>query len=192
MKKLTLSLALIFIIFFGCREELNITEPVESVGIENQQTNEPNWLKLGIPEGAKLTKKTFASQLIDGAVGGTITVDTEYAGGDFGQIAIWAQLTFHPGSFDGVVEITMNIDDEYLYTDFGPHMVFNQLAEYSVIYTGVNTTGLVEDSLRVAFLAPDGSYEFMETDEIDIDHTNGTVQLLETQIPHFSRYGLTR
>ena len=177
-KLLTLSL-LLFLVFFGCNQESDITSPVG-----NSTIQEPNWL-VSLPSNGLGTETIHtASELIDGVKGGDVQLR-----GTFNGIKIDSRLIIHAGSFTGSMVISTNIDDVNFLTTFGPSYVFNQPLEYTLMLQGLDLTGVNPDNVKFVYQAADGSIHECESDGVDVDLNKGKLKVNKAQIPHFSRYG---
>ena len=174
---LTLGLVL-FLVFFGCNQESDITSPVG-----NKTIQEPNWI-VNLSNGLGVETIHTASELIDGDKGGDVQLR-----GTFNDIKIDSRLIIHSGSFTGSLTISTNIDDVNCLTTFGPSYVFNQPLEYTLMFQGLDLTGVNPDSVKFVYQAADGTIHECESDGVDVDLNKGKLKVNKAKIAHFSRYG---
>ena len=175
---LTLGLFLL-LVFFGCKQESDITSPVGDNTIQK-----PNWLITLPSNGLGIETVHSASELIDGSKGGDVQLR-----GEFGEIKIDSRLHIFSGSFTGFLTISTHIDDVNCLTTFGPSYEFNTPLEYTLMFQGLDLTGVNPDDVKFVYQAADGSIHECESDGVDVDLNKGKLKVNKAKIPHFSRYG---
>ncbi len=188
MKKLlTLSL-LSFLLFFGCTKDSEVTSP--EVGLLHQPVN---WITLPTPINMPVNSEIFTnSELIDGDQGGEVKLVTEYSGGPHGIVKIDSKLEIKQNSFTGTVEISTTCLPEIGLVEFRPSMEFNKDLEYTLVYEGIDLTGVNPETVKFCYIARDGSIVETENLGIDVDIEAGKIKVDKAFIPHFSRYGWVR
>ena len=188
MKKLLVLTALLAFVFFGCNTDSSIVEP--DMSISTLGKTEVNWIKLPVSKDGMLKKDVLVGQDVEGAIGATLAISDSYEGLN-GPVSMSASLQFLPGAFDSSRYITMNINDQFGEGTFSPHGVFDIPAVYNITISGVDLTGINPATITFVYLAEDGTYEYPVNDGITADLTTGTLQIVNAQLPHFSRYGFT-
>jgi hypothetical protein len=75
---------------------------------------------------------------------------------------------------------------------FGPHgTIFSVPAILNIEAHGVDFTGIDPNSVDVYYDNQEtGQWELMARDDVIVDSVNGTVQVINAQLPHFSRYAI--
>jgi hypothetical protein len=184
MKKLLTLGLLLFLVFFGCNRESDITSP-----IGNNSIQEPHWLVSLPSNGLGVETVTSASKYCDGSKDNQIYIDAHIPGGQYGEVHVQSTLVIKKNSFSGFLTISTSIDDENLTTTFGPSYVFNQPLEYTLQLTGVDLTGINPNTVDFVYQAANGSIYPCEHDQIEFDFNNGRIKVQKAKIPHFSRYG---
>ena len=189
MKRLTLISLLAIFIFSSCQNENSILAP-ESSETEYSINNEPNWFSLPSSDTFSLQKSFTREEWVTVSNGGSLEVDEEYEGGPFGEVDVFVNITFQPGALDQDTYITMIANDNTFVFDFSPSMQFNSPAILNVKLVGVDLSGLDMETFDFYYLAYDGTYEVMQYTSLTIDELTGTLELVDAEIPHFSRFGV--
>jgi hypothetical protein len=187
MKTIITTFALLLIFAVGCTDQTSITSPEQNV-----QTQEPNWIALpqSGSSGLHINTEWTTSARINGAQGGFLTNSVSYFDGTSGIVYINARIDFPQGSYPGNENITLTLSDQNTSVMFGPAMDgFNRTVVYNVKYRGLNLNGINPATVKFAFIANDGSIQYANYDRINVDVTNGILEVVNAVIPHFSRYG---
>src|ERR1035437_7628814 len=204
MKKILALLTLAGIIFAGCTDV-----KINSV---SQPENGTNTL-IPIPGKVGLSSETAytTTSVIDGSVGGTMTINASYMGdngqGDNGQgnnghgnnghgnngqlVTLNLTMTIPAGAFNDVRTITLTADDQYAAVSCSPAMVFDKSLILDYSYTGLNlkSLNLPKDKNGFYFIPDSGNFEAVGSTGFLIDKSSGTLSVTGAQINHFSRYG---
>jgi hypothetical protein len=183
MKKYISIIILLSLFVIGCSEQTSINSPVSDLNI-----NEPNWITLPQEVGMSIEKISSSSKSVNGANGTTWPWSTSYTG-TLGRVTISSTLVVEPNSFSGTKTITQKHDDATCATTFGPSMVFNIPLSFTIKYTGIDLSQINPATVKFAYISNDGSVVYAVNDGIVIDLSTGTLQVINAQIPHFSRYG---
>ena len=188
MKKLMLFASLTAFIFFGCNTDNNIVEP--DAAISKAGKTDVTWIQLPAAKEGSLRKDVLVSQEVLGSEGAVLSINDSYEGVN-GPVTIEASLEFLPGAFDSTRFISMSINDLFGETTFSPHGVFYLPAIYNLTITGIDLTGVNPENVSFVYLSPDGTYETIVNDGLNVDIPTGTLEVINAQLPHFSRYGYT-
>jgi len=90
------------------------------------------------------------------------------------------------------LSVAMNKDslDKMVDLDFGPDgTVFNKTIYLDITASKLNLSGVNPDSVGIFYWNPDnGSYEAIPCHAINVNLTDGTVEVIDAEINHFSRY----
>ena len=175
--------ALLTLFVVGCSEQSSVIAPVNNVN-----TNEPNWIALPKAEGMQVNTVVSNSKIIDGTKGGIIALNNMYHSST-GDVVIKSDLRFPDRSFSGQVKFTVSHDDATCLSTYGPSYVFNKALIFNITYTGVDLSTVNPLTVKFAYISTKNSVEYAVNDGIVVDKTTGTLQVINAQIPHFSRYG---
>ncbi len=105
-------------------------------------------------------------------------------------------LQILPGSMSNDAEIGLNLETTELQggvaVTFQPHgTVFSTPAILNITAHGVDFAGVDPNSVDIYYDNPEtGLWEPMQRDQLIVDIISGTVQVINAQLPHFSRYAL--
>ena len=215
--KIFLSISLFTLLLFtGCDSEFDLTSPMN--GLTKLTSEEPLpediindlqciyprednnrlyppgsdsiFIPVNIP--SVMSPQLRVSNVIDGIIGGVLTINFEYYVTELNVIKINASLIFLPGSFDGSKEISMVMDNTIGTISFYPHMVFDIPAQLNLVYTGINLSEVNTNSIDFIFQNDDGLTEQVNYDAIKVLPEVGYLELINASLEHFSRYGWTR
>jgi hypothetical protein len=179
---------LYIIVFFaaliiGCSDESGIVSP------QGNLTEEPDWIVLPASEDLSLKKDATVSRWIYGDQESLLEINTDYAGGPFGRISITANARFQRYSFVGQRYITMNVNDEFGTATFSPTGTFSKPVIYNLTIVGVDLSNVNPATVSFVYMSPDGNYYKPNYQQIVVDKQCGRLQILNAELPHFSRYG---
>ena len=185
MKKFIIITSLLaFAALIGCSSPDALNGPAEPV-----KKDSPNWVVMPKKANMSVEAEFDVSELVSGSAGGTLSLHTSYSGGINGLVTIDADLVFSPGAFSGDKLITLHVNDEYCESTFGPSSVFDVPAVYNIRYTGLDLSGVDPSSVVFIYDSEDGTTEVIENEGISVDVSTGTLEVLNAQLPHFSRFG---
>ncbi len=189
MKKLKLfAMVLILPLLFACQEESNLVGPEKS----SVSTSEPSWISIPASENNQLKKVFSVTQLITAQSGGVIRLDESYEGGPFGNVMLSAEIKFAPGTIDEDTYFTMAFDDEAGVITFSPSMTFNQDAPLTISLKGIDLSDVNIDDIGFVYFDANGEYVDVDAKKLWVKTNDGSLGVLQAQIPHFSRYGFTK
>jgi hypothetical protein len=175
---------LIFLVFFGCNQESEITSP-----INNSTNNELKLLSLPRPaSGLSVEDEYTVSMIISGGKGGVFSADYSYQGnnGTVYQISI---LEFEGGSFYSTKTISQTFSTIGAAMVFGPPMQFLKVVKYTYKISGLDLAGVNPSTLDFVFIDANGNMYPVEYDYIAMDVNSGTLKVAGAKLNHFSRYG---
>jgi hypothetical protein len=159
-----------------------------SLGTEVQ----PEWIVLPPPSNPGLAKTTTVSKLIYGTDESLIEINTGYAGGPFGWVSITSNARFQRNSFVGQRYVSMAVNDQYGSADFSPSGTWLKPVIYNITIQGVDLTGVVPSKVKFVYMAPDGKLYPAVYKSLFVELQSGKLQVIDAQLPHFSRYAFGR
>lgn len=173
-------------VFIGCDpDSISVSPNTDLV-----ESAEPNWIDL--PKSITSLSKSFTTGgLILYDRGGEIVINESYETNN-GLVSVYAKLYFPPGTINEDTFITMEVDDETGVISFEPSMQFNNPAQLFVRFSGVDLSGVNPENVDFAYLAEDGNYQSMNYNNLLVKIDKETLQLVQGDVPHFSRFGFTR
>jgi hypothetical protein len=186
MFKYLLSILLLSLLVIGCNQESNLVSPQDTVN-NSQVVSEPNWITL--PSSLSLKKDVSVSKWISGNDESLLEINTGYAGGPMGWISITANARFQRYSFWGTRYITMSINDQCGVADFSPSGSFYRPVIYNLTIQGIDVSKINPYTVSFVYMAEDGNYYKANYDKIYVDKQAGKLQVVNAELPHFSRYG---
>ena len=179
MKKIILTLAIAGLFLFGC-SDVGVNPNMPANNNQNNTTlNKKGLLNLDLDSPFSVT------QTINGAEGGTITLDKSW-----GIINTHASLFFPPNSFEGTETITMTVDPLTASVSFYPSMVFETRLDLDLSFDGLNLVYLGLNSNKVDFYyqADDGLLSLIKNNGVSVSVSTGTLSVKNAGLYHFSRY----
>ncbi len=183
MKKLLTFLIFSALVFFGCNQESEITSPVDTGPILNKKL-----ISLPLPSsGLTLDSHTYYKD-INGNYGGEFYADYSYQSAT-GTVNQYSTLDFDPGAFSGVKTIAQTFNTGGAAMVFGPSMQFQALVEYSYKITGIDVSGINPNTLEFVYIDANGNMYPVNYESVDMDEATGMLEVVDAEIPHFSRYG---
>lgn len=175
-----------FLLFFGCDQGIDITNPEDSATTSYQMIKLP-------PKKAGLSVETTFSktETIDGEDGGTIQLWKFYRAEDGHYVYIYVKLKVKEDSFDGEVDITLTVDDEYAAISFSPHMEFDVPLELDMTLYGLDleALNLTTGDYDFVFVDDNGNTEVVGYNAIHVNESQGKLWITKAKLNHFSRYG---
>ena len=189
MRKISYVAALLLLSFVGCMQESNITDPNIAVLKSQQKTI------ITLPAKADINVEDVftASQDISGNTGGEIRLTKSYQSESGQIVSVDCKLTVPANNyaFSNTRNITMQIGSE-AGVDFYPSMTFSQPVILNYTISGIDLSGV--NPADVAFYYVDNSGNLLPTqnDGVSVDLSTGTLQVVNAQLPHFSRWAYAR
>lgn len=180
----------VMLVIAGCdsKEESSLISPqTQSLG----STQQSNWIVLPAPTNPSLKKSVSVSKLINGSDESLVEINTGYAGGPFGWVSITANARFQRNSFKGTKYVTITVDDKIAATDFSPSGSFLKPVIYNMTIMGVDLKNVNPSTAKFVYMAPNGQYYPIKYQKIFVEKQSGKLQVVNAELPHFSRYGWT-
>lgn len=183
----SLILVLISLVFFSCENTENsviTSEQNESISLITNNFNDD-----------VTSQNLTITKTIDGALGGTISLDTAIIDNSGNEIAISLNLSFDPESFYGVKTITVIPNPATVSVQFYPAMVFNKPAKLNLSYTGIDLKSLGFSSnskVDFVYVSDSGNIQYILKDEVKIKFDKNQLYTKKALLPHFSRYAFVR
>jgi hypothetical protein len=184
MKSLiTLSLVSLMF-FFGCNQESEITSPSDS---SIQSSLEKQWITLSNNGGLSIEETfTKTKKKADGSRGWNITFDHTFSNG----VRSYGDLNCPQNAYEGKLTFSFTLSNEVTVTDFNPSpFTFEIPVEYTIIYEGLDLTGINPNDVDFYYVAPGGALVKAEYDRLEVNIATGRLFVLDAKLPHFSRYG---
>lgn len=153
----------------------------------SEAISDPDWITIP-QEGLEIS----TSKLVKGSEETLLDLNTSVQGGLFGNIQVNATLRFLRGSFEGERYVSMSINSEYGTASFSPSGTFDIPAIYNATIMGLDLSGINPDEIQFVYMDTDGKYYPIDVQHIYVEPQSGKLQVINAQIPHFSRYGWTR
>jgi hypothetical protein len=182
-----LSAGFLAIALVGCAMDDGLAPIMDdnaSLGSEVQ----PNWIVLPQPSDLSLAKTVSVSRTINGSDESLIEINTGYAGGPFGWVSITANARFQRYAFTGTRTVTMSINDQYGAADFSPSGTWAKPVIYNLTIVGADLRSVDPSKVKFVYVAPDGKYYTAVCQKIYVEKQSGKLQVINAQLPHFSRY----
>lgn len=186
-KKLTVFLFLALLIA-SCSTENNPIAPVEtSLSKEAVKLPQKN-TKLSVEN------QFYESKIIDGNLGGSISFSFDYVATSGQTVQVYGTLNIPAGAFNSTENIELYIDNEIAVIDFYP----SPLSFNTPLLLNLTFKGLVlqegDDNLLDFYYTYDNQtqFELISKAAKIITLSNGKLQVVQAQLPHFSRFGWFR
>jgi hypothetical protein len=189
MRKISYIAALLLLSLVGCMQESNITDPGIAVLKSQQKTI------ISLPAKADLNVEAVfsTSQDISGTTGGELHLTKSYQAENGQTVNIDCRLTVPANdlSFNNTRNITMQVGSE-AGVDFYPSMSFSQPVILNYTITGVDLNGVNPDDVEFYYVDNSGNLLPTQNDGVIVNTATGTLQVLNAQLPHFSRWAYAR
>jgi len=178
MKNTILLLLLFGFTFLGCNENLDNTIVPSKVNIEKE-----------------VGSNYYASELIDGEIGGWIIINDYYINAQGEPITIYLRLRILPGSYQGIQNIEMFLNPDDASIQFYPEMTFSREVRLDLWYIGIDLRALGYTSsgdVDFVYFADNGDIEIIVNNKSSVDLNKNKIQVHNAKLTHFSRYGWIR
>jgi hypothetical protein len=153
----------------------------------------PVWINMPTASTVNLKGTFITSKLVFNNHANNVIIDTFYIGGLFDTVRVKMNLMFMPGDLQQdsmLVTAELNINDGTI--KFGPPAVFNEPIRLDYKITGLDFSVMDPLKLRFIFAGDNGIIEPVICDGFTIKESDGSIQMWQGKIPHFSRYGFVR
>jgi len=184
MRKYIYLSMLISLFVIGCSEESSLVTPNNTIS-----NNEPNWIVLPASENLSLNKDISVSQMVYGNQETLLEINTGYAGGPHSWISITANARFQRNSFVGQRYTTLSVNDQFGTATFSPSGTFLKPVIYNLTIMGLDLSNVDPSKVSFVYMASDGSFVTPKYDRIYVEIQSGKLQIVNAELPHFSRYG---
>jgi len=145
--------------------------------------NQSEFTILQVGNGTVLNKLVSASQLVTTENGGKLEISTDRV-----------QLTLNvlPESVSEDALLTLDMETQALDMKFGPHgTTFETPAILNVKAQGVDFSNVSLSNINFYYYNPEiGHWQVMARDSVIVNQVDGTVELINGRLPHFSRYAI--
>jgi len=189
MYKFISILILLALLVIGCTDKSNMLSPVDNTTNNNEIVGNPNWITLPSAENQALKKDVAVRKIIYGYQESLLEINTGYAGGPFGWISITATARFQSYSFRGRRYVTMSINDDFGTTSFSPSGTWAKPVIYNLTIQGIDLSNVDPSTVSFVYMAPNGNYYKANYQSIYVDKQSGKLQVVNAELPHFSRWG---
>ncbi len=173
----------------GCTDESNMLSPVGNTINNNEVISNPNWISLPADVNQALKKDITVGKTIYGDQESLLEINTGYAGGPMGWIQITANARFQRYSFTGSKYVTMCIDDDFGTASFSPSGTFTKPVIFNLTIMGVDLSNVDPSKVSFVYMSPDGNYYKAKYQSIYVEKQSGKLQIINAELPHFSRWG---
>ena len=193
MYKYLAILSIFALLVVGCTDQSNMVAPIDNsvnsgVSSSGAITN-PNWISLPANVSNALKKDITVGKTIEGDDESLLEINTGYAGGPFGWISITANARFQRYSFTGSRYVTMSINDDFGAATFSPSGTWAKPVIYNLTIQGIDLSNVDPSKVTFVYMAPDGKYYKAKYQSIYVEKQSGKLQIINAQLPHFSRWG---
>ncbi len=184
MKKFLILSLFSSLLFFGCNQEEEITPVTTS---STQSSLEKQWITLSDNRGLSIEETfTKTKKKASGVRGWNITFDHTFSSG----IRIMGDLDCPKNAYDGRLTFSFTLKDNETVIDFDPSpFTFDIPVEYTIIYEGLDLSGINPEDVDFYYVAPGGGLVKAEYDRLEVNIATGRLFVLDAKLPHFSRYG---
>jgi hypothetical protein len=189
MRKLSYVTALLLLSFVGCMQESNITEPINNI----EKTQSKTIIMLPAKADINVEDVFTTSQNVSGTAGGQLHLTRSYLGTNGNLVTVDCKLTVPANNyaFSNDRNITMQVGSE-AGVDFFPSMTFSQPVILNYTITGVDLSGVNPDDVNFYYVDTNGNLAPTVNDGVTVDLNSGTLNVVNAQLPHFSRWAYAR
>lgn len=189
MLKHYLPLALLFgllVFLVGCDNFENPVSSPELTAIEENTSQEMNFITLPKPDGFFKPLKTSAT--ITPQTGGRLALNYSQGRGSE-RVHIQVSLRFAPRSVSEDVTASMSVDSDALMFYFEPSgTTFLKPGQLTVNARGLDLSDVPAGAEIKLYYIDGDQWEEMNTQMIRYDVRQGQLQCVNGEVPHFSRY----
>ena len=184
MRNLIIFTTLLTLIVFGCNQDPEITSPSSS---STNSSIEKQWITLSDNGGLSIEETfTKTKKNASGDRGWNITFDHTFSSG----IRVMGDLECPENAYDGRLTFSFTLNDNETVIDFDPSpFSFDIPVEYTIIYEGLDLTGVNPEDVDFYYVSPSGELVKAEYDRLEVNIATGRLFVLDAKLPHFSRYG---
>ena len=188
LKYLSMVMVLALLVI-GCTDESNMFSPVNNSINTDEEISNPNWITLPSSDDLALKKDISVGKTIYGDQESLLEINTGYAGGSFGWISITANARFQRYAFTGSRYVSMSVNDQFGTASFSPSGTWAKPVIYNLTIMGVDLSKVDPSKVSFVYMSPDGKYYKAKYQSIYVEKQSGKLQIIDAQLPHFSRWG---
>lgn len=187
MKKLLTFAIFSALVFFGCNQDADITSPIDS---STQSSFEKKWITLSSNIGFSIEETfTKTKRNAKGKKGWNVTFDHTFSNG----VRSYGDLDCPQHAYDGRLTFSFTLSSEVTVTDFNPSpFAFEIPVEYTIIYEGLDLTGVNPEDVDFYYVDPSGALIKAEYTRLEVNIATGMLFVLDAKLNHFSRYGFVQ
>ena len=182
MKKILILFSItLILISFSCSDTNSVNSPLQS----------ESTIQLDISTNYQF----YISKIIDGSIGGEISIDTLLRNVQGNLVRVEARLKIDSLSFEGTREISIipNVNDASV--QFFPKMKFSVPAKLHLVYTGLSLEKLGftwNSKVDFVFISDGGIIEPVEYNFCTINWPQQQLRVSNAKLTHFSRFGFVK
>ena len=194
MKTILTVLMVAIVFLFGCDTSNYLTVNPAEDNSYTQASDFKDYELIVLPKKSALwVDSVFTiSQVIDGSVGGRITMANYYISEMGDSVEFEVDLRIPSGAFQGSETITITVDSDSAAVHFYPEMVFAKELRLFQSFEGLNLENMQTGTIDFVFIRDDGSIELIKKNGTQIVVPQGIVRVQNANLLHFSRYGWIR
>ncbi len=181
-------LILLTLFVIGCKNNSNLVSPVDTTVNTNDIVRSPNWITLPQSTETALKKDVAVSKIIYDYEDTNLEINTRYWS-RYGRISIYANAEFQKFSFKGQRYVRMSVNDEFGASDFYPSGTWAKPVIFNLRIIGIDLHNVDPSQVDFVYMAPDGSYHKAKYESIYVNTGRGILQVINAELPHFSRWG---
>jgi hypothetical protein len=83
----------------------------------------------------------------------------------------------------------MTVNDQYGAATFSPSGTFLKPVIYNLTIVGLDLSNVDPAKVKFVYMAPNGQYYTPVYERLYVEKQSGKLQIVNAQLPHFSRYG---
>ena len=197
MKKILILTALIGLLLVGCQQDNSIVSPMgDNTG--SSSVIEPNWISFPPPAHRSAEKVFYLEEWVDPSHATNLKIKDRYdtPDGPHEEVKVDCKLKFMPGAVTEPVLVSWEYDDESGISTFLPHQLFYAPVELTVKVYGMELVPGDELLINFYYFWNDENgvehVECIDYSQLNIDIDEGSLELRDAIIPHFSRFGFAR
>jgi len=197
MKKLITVTLLVGFLFLGCQDNNSVLEPDKELEIEALSKNPfiegPEDEVMQSYKSVLPKIKYSKNYTMNGDSGGKI-IEKHQWNYSTGKLKLEAYLTIPKGAFDGDLTFDLVFNPNLLSMELHPTpYAFNIPVVLDLKFKGIPEIYDIDpENLDFQYYKPNGTFEYVEYDDITWNAESRTLMVKKAKLHHFSRYGWTR
>lgn len=171
------------IMFFGCSKDNSVVNP----GVAGDQ-HKVNLIKIPGSGGLGSEGTNTFTFNVNGWEG---AYQTMYLNFPNSNATVSANYTFPRNVFSGQKTIAITFNNDYASASYSPSpLAFAYPVNANITYSNLNLNGINPSTVKFVYMLPNGGYEPVACDRVDVVLSSGTIKVVNAKLNHFSRYGL--